>query len=56
MRTMDLLQVSLLVNKQTGGEKNEEKGKRMGKESNTCELRVPKARQVQILTGGFLLC
>ena len=51
---MDLLQVSLLVNKQTGGKKKMMDGK--GEESETCGLRVPKTRPVKMLTGGFLSC
>ena len=40
---VDSLQVSLLINKQTGGKKKKKKeGK--GDESETCRLRVPKTR------------
>ena len=49
---LDLLQVSLLINKQMGGGQNEEE-RRKGKESETCELCVPETRPVKILTGGF---
>ena len=52
MFSLDLLQVSLLINKQMGRRKR--KGK--GEESETCGLRVPKTRPVEILTGGFLSC
>ena len=55
---LDLLQVSLLINKQMGGgrkgrRKREREGK--GKESETCEQCVPKTRLVK-MTGGFLSC
>ena len=51
---LDLLHVSLLINKQTGRKKKKREGKKEGqKESEICGQRVSKTRPVKILTGGF---
>ena len=49
---LGLLQVSLLINEQTGGKEEEEKGREEGK-WETCELRVLKTR-LHLLSFNWL--
>ena len=55
--SMSGLAPSLALDQQTNRRvRRRRKKKGKSKESETCELRVPKTRPVKFLTGGFPLC